>query len=246
MNPSLIRFCSTIIFTSAITTFTFAQGPTKSTTQKAALSWPTKHPSRIYVLPFSMDKAVVDELAKDDSLIPKGPLRKAADSRPRVTDAVTGHDRNTPIGQSIAMQVAKNLTDAGLPAVFWNQPTYPQGEGWRLTGQIVSLNEGNKVAQNAIGFGAGNKKIAVDAAISDPTTGGGQPFFLMDTSDSGRKMPGTAPVAIIAGFNPIAIASKTVVSNSGIKDSGQQHRIASEISNEILASMKAHGQVKAK
>ena len=246
MNPSLIRFCSTIIFTSAITTFTFAQGPTKSTTQKAALSWPTKHPTKIYVLPFSMDKAVADELAKDDSLIPKGPLRKAADSRPRVTDAVTGHDRNTPIGQSIAMQVAKNLTDAGLPAVFWNQPTNPQGEGWRLTGQIVSLNEGNKVAQNAIGFGAGNKKIAVDAALSDPTIGGGQPFFLMDTSDSGRKMPGTAPVAIIAGFNPIAIASKTVVSNSGIKDSGQQHRIASEISNEILASMKTHGQVKAK
>jgi hypothetical protein len=68
----------------------------------------------------------------------------------------------------------------------------------------------------------------------------------MDTSDSGRKMPGTAPVAIIAGFNPIAIASKMVVSNSGIKDSGQQHRIASEISNEILASMKAHGQVKTK
>ena len=246
MNPSLIRFCSTIIFTSAITTFTFAQGPTKSTTQKTALSWPTKHPSRIYVLPFSMDKALADELAKDDSLIPKGPLRKAADSRPRITDAVTGHDRNTPIGQSIAMQVAKNLTDAGLPAVFWNQPTYPQGEGWRLTGQIVSLNEGNKVAQNAIGFGAGNKKIAVDAELSYTTIGGGQQLFLMDTSDRGRKMPGTAPVAIIAGFNPIAIASKMVVSNSGIKDSGQQHRIASEISNEILASMKTHGQVKAK
>ena len=246
MKRSFICFFSIVFFTSLITSFTIAQGPTKSTTQKAAISWPTKHPTKIYVLPFSMDKAVADELAKDDSLIPKGPLRKAADSRPRFTDAVTGHDRNTPIGQSIAMQVAKNLTDAGLPAVFWNQPTYPQGEGWRLTGQIVSLNEGNKVAQNAIGFGAGNKKIAVDAALSDPTIGGGQPFFLMDTSDSGRKMPGTAPVAIIAGFNPIAIASKTVVSNSGLKDSGQQHRIASEISNEILASMKTHGQVKAK
>ena len=246
MNQSFMRIVLIALFTYSINAFTIAQGPTKSSTQKAAISWPTKHPTKIYVLPFSMDKAVADELAKDDSLIPKGPLRKAADSRPRVTDAVTGHDRNTPIGQSIAMQVAKNLTDAGLPAVFWNQPTYPQGEGWRLTGQIVNLNEGNKVAQNAIGFGAGNKKIAVDAALSDPTIGGGQPFFLMDTSDSGRKMPGTAPVAIIAGFNPIAIASKTVVSNSGIKDSGQQHRIASEISNEILASMKTHGQVKAK
>jgi hypothetical protein len=161
-----------------------------------------------------------------------------------VTDAITGHDRNTPIGQSIAMQVAKNLADAGLPAVYWNQPNYPQGEGWRLTGQIVHMNEGNKVAQNAIGFGAGNKKIAVDAALSDPTTGGGQPFFLMDTSDSGRKMPGTAPVAIVAGFNPIAIASKMVVSNSGLKDGTQQHRIASEISNEIIATMKTQGQVR--
>ena len=246
MNQIFTRFFSITLFTCLITTVIVAQGPTKSTTQKAAVSWPTKHPTRIYVLPFSMDKALADELAKDDSLIPKGPLRKAVDSRPRVTDAVTGHDRNTPIGQSIAMQVAKNLTDAGLPAVFWNQPTYPQGEGWRLTGQIIGMNEGNKAAQNAIGFGAGNKKVAVDAALSDPTTGGGQPFFLMDTSDSGRKMPGTAPVAIIAGFNPIAIASKMVVSNSGLKDSGQQHRIASEISNEILASMKTHGQAKAK
>ena len=246
MSQSATRFFSVMIFSSAIAAIGIAQGPTKSATQKAAISWPTKPPARIYVLPFSMDKAVADELAKDDSLIPKGPLRKAVDSRPRVTDAVTGHDRNTPIGQSIAMQVTKNLTGAGLPAVFWNQPTYPQGEGWRLTGQIVSLNEGNKVAQNAIGFGAGNKKIAVDAAISDPTIGGGQPFFLMDTSDSGRKMPGTAPVAVIAGFNPIAIASKVVVSNSGLKDSGQQHRIASEISNEILATMKSHGQAKTK
>jgi hypothetical protein len=66
----------------------------------------------------------------------------------------------------------------------------------------------------------------------------------MDTSDSGRKMPGTAPVAIVAGFNPIAIASKMVVSNSGLKDGTQQHRIASEISNEIIATMKTQGQVR--
>jgi len=246
MNRSFIRFLSITLFTCSISSITIAQGPTKSTTQKAPITWPTKHPSKIFVLPFSMDKALADELAKDDSLLPKGPLRKAADSRPRVSDAITGHDRNTPIGQSIAMQVAKNLTEAGLPAVFWNQPTTPQGEGWRLTGQIVGMNEGNKAAQNAIGFGAGNKKIAVDAALSDPTTGGGQPFFLMDTSDSGRKMPGTAPIAIIAGFNPIAIASKMVISNSGLKDGTQQHRIASEISNEILASIKTHGQAKTK
>lgn len=246
MNQYFACFFSISLFIWSTTTVAIAQGPTKSTTQKAPITWPTKHPSKIFVLPFSMDKALADELAKDDSLIPKGPLRKAVDSRPRITDAVTGHDRNTPIGESIAKQVAKNLTDAGLPAVFWNQPTYPQGEGWRLTGQIVSMNEGNKAAQNAIGFGAGNKKIAVDAALSDPTTGGGQPFFLMDTSDSGRKMPGTAPVAIIAGFNPIAIASKVVVSNSGLKDSTQQNRIASEISNEVLASMKTHGQAKTK
>ena len=158
MNQSFMRIILIALFTCSINAFTLAQGPTKSSTQKAAISWPTKHPTRIYVLPFSMDKAVADELAKDDSLIPKGPLRKAADSRPRVTDAVTGHDRNTPIGQSIAMQVAKNLTDAGLPAVFWNQPTYPQGEGWRLTGQIVSLNEATKRHKMQSGLAQETKK----------------------------------------------------------------------------------------
>ena len=73
MNQSFMRIVLIALFTYSINAFTIAQGPTKSSTQKAAISWPTKHPTKIYVLPFSMDKAVADELAKDDSLIPKLP-----------------------------------------------------------------------------------------------------------------------------------------------------------------------------
>ena len=218
-----------------------AQGPVKSNVVGNPATWPAYAPSRIYVFPFYIDKQLADELAKDDSLIPKGPVRKAVENRPRVTDAITGYDRNMPVGQSIAMQVAKNLYDAGLPVVYWNQPNIPEGAGWRITGQIVSLDEGHKLAQNAIGFGVGNKKIALDVAISDPQTANGQPFFLMDTSDKGRRMPGTAPVAAVAGFNPVAVASKAVISRSGLKDSSQQSRLASEISSEILTAMKNHG-----
>ena len=209
-------------------------------------SWPDRPPARIYVQPFHLDPQVAANLANDDSPIPKGPFRKAAESRPRVVDVFTGNDRKMPIGQSIAKLVAKNLTDNGLPVVFWMQPGPPPQNGWNLTGQIVALDEGHKVAQNVVGFGVGNKKVAVDVAISDPFTGGGQPFFLVDTSDKGRKMPGTAPVAAIAGFNPVAVATQMVASNSGMKDISQQHKIASEISGEVIAAMKAHGQYRGK
>ncbi|MEY4189952.1 MAG: hypothetical protein RIR17_688 [Planctomycetota bacterium] len=230
----------------ALATTANGQGPVKSNVVGNQAAWPAYAPSRIYVFPFYIDRQLAEDLAKDDSLIPKGPVRKAVENRPRVTDAITGYDRNMPVGQSIAMQVAKNLYDAGLPVVYWNQPNIPDGAGWRLTGQIVNLDEGHKLAQNAIGFGVGNKKIALDVALSDPQTANGQPFFLLDTSDKGRRMPGTAPVAAVAGFNPVAVASKMVISRSGLKDSSQQHRLASEISTEILTAMKNHGQSKGK
>lgn len=222
----------------------WAQPPLLNPTQQrpANNSWPNRPPARIYVMPFHLDPALAQKIDQANSTNNKGPARQFRDTRPRAADVVTGNDRSAPIGESIAKQVAKNLADAKVPAVFWNQPTPPPADGWKLTGQVVALDEGHKLAQNAIGFGAGNKKVAVDVAMADPNTGGGQPFFLLDTSDKGRHMPGTLPLAAIRGFNPITMGAKVVASESGVKDVSQQHKIASEISDEVIKGLKAHGQ----
>lgn len=215
-------------------------GPTSSTAMPATVNWPTRPPSRIYVLPFAIDPALQQELQQQATLIPQGPVRQMISGRPRVTDMVTGFDRSQPPGVSIAKLVADDLARAGYPIVFWTDPAPPPADGWRLGGQVVKLDEGSAVARNAIGFGAGNKSIGIDVGMADPATANGQPFFILDTSDRGRLTPGTVPLAAVAGFNPVVVAGKLVASNSGLADITQQQRLAGEIAAAVSQAINQH------
>jgi hypothetical protein len=215
-------------------------GPTSAVAVPPAASWPARPPTRIYVVPFAMEAGVEERLAEGDGFIPQGPVRRMISARPRVTDMVTGYDRSRPVGITISKMVADELAQAGYPVVFWANPGPPPADGWRLAGQVVSLDEGSAVARNAIGFGAGNKTIGVDVVMGDPATAGGQPFFILDTSDRGRRMPGTLPIAAVAGFNPYVVAGKMVASNSGISDITQQQRMADEIAVAVAEAINLH------
>ena len=213
-------------------------GPTAAAVAPAAATWPTAPPKRIYVLPFAMEPGLQEELRQGGGgLIPQGPVRQALAARPRVVDMVTGHDRSEPPGVSVSRLVAESLAKAGWPAVFWAEAAPPPADGWRLTGQVVRLDEGSAAARNAIGFGVGNKQIGIDVAVADPATAGGTPFFILDSSDKGRRMPGTVAVGVIAGFNPAVVAGKLVASNSGFADIAQQQRLADEIARSVAEAV---------
>ena len=216
-------------------------GPTQATAAAGAAAWPTKPPTRIYVVPFTMEPGLKEQLEAqaNSSVIPQGPVRKLIASRPRVADIVTGNDRSQPVGNTIAKLVADELAQAGWPAVFWDKGA-PPADGWWLVGQVVSLDEGSAVARNAVGFGVGNKSIGIDIAMSDPATAGGTPFFIVDSSDKGRRMPGTVAIGAVAGFNPYVVVGKLVASNSGISDITQQRRIADEIAGAVAEAINEH------
>lgn len=216
-------------------------GPTQSSVEPSPVTWPAVLPTRIYVIPFTIDPAVQEELAHQ-GLLPTGPVRSLLGSRPRVTDAITGFDRTEPAGTAIARIVADELAQAGYPAVFWTRPELPPADGWRLGGRVVALDDGNALARNAVGFGAGNKTIAIDVGMSDPATAGGRPFFILDTSDGGRRTPGTLPVAAVAGFNPYVVVGKLVASSSGIADITQQRRLADEIAGAVAQAIVTHAR----
>ena len=217
-------------------------GPTAATAVPTAAVWPAARPARIYVLPFTMDPALQEELRQQAAggLVPQGPVRQLMASRPRVVDMVTGHDRSEPPGVSIARLVADELKQAGWPTVFWTEASLPPANGWRLAGQVAQLDEGSAAARNAIGFGVGNKQIGIDIAMSDPATAGGTPFFILDSSDKGRMTPGTVAVGAVAGFNPAVVVGKVVASNSGVADITQQQRLADEIARSVAESINAH------
>ncbi len=215
-------------------------GPTTSQALPAGTTWPAAPPRRLYVLPFRMDPALQQQLAQQAApVIPQGPVRSLLASRPRVVDAVTGYDRGEPPGVAVARLVAEELAASGWPAVFWTAATPPPNDGWRLYGEVVNLDEGNAVARNMIGFGAGNATLGIDIALADPATAGGRPFFVLDSSDRGRRTPGTLAIGAVAGFNPAVVAGKIVASNSGIADITQQRRMADEIASAVAEAVNA-------
>lgn len=219
-------------------------GPTASQAMPTAAPWPARPPARIYVIPFTMDPALQQLVAEQSApVIPQGPVRSLLASRPHVVDAVTGHDRSEPAGVAVARLVAEQMASAGWPAVFWPQAAPPPADGWRLIGEVVHLDAGNGVARNAIGFGAGNATIGVDVALSDPDTAGGRPFFLLDSSDRGRRAPGTLAIGAVAGFNPAVVTGKIIASNSGLADISQQRRMADEIAGAVTSAVNARAGV---
>jgi hypothetical protein len=222
-------------------------GPTTTAAGPAATSWPARPAVRIYVLPFPMEPGLEQQLQQSSAgIIPQGPVRQLFNGRPRVADMVTGFDRQAPVGTSIARQVADALAQAGLPVVFWDQAAPPPADGWQLRGEVVSLSEGSAAARGLIGFGAGNATIGVDAWMGDPTIAGGQPFFVLDTSDKGRKMPGGLAMGAVTGFNPYVMVGRAAASASGINDITQQSRMAGGIATAVTEALRQHGQLPAR
>lgn len=221
----------------------FSLGPTSSTPVAAPIPWPARPPARIYVVPFPMEPGLQQQLEQAAATgLPQGPLRRMMAERPRVSDMVTGFDRQAPAGWSIAQQVANALAGAGLPVVFWNRPDPPPADGWQLRGEVVTLDDGSAAARGLVGFGAGNKKVGVDVVLCDPQTAGGQAFFVLDTSDKGRMTPGAVPIGAVAGFNPTVMIGRAAATATGISDITQQGRISKEIADGIIGAMRQHGQ----
>ena len=155
---------------------------------------------------------------------------------------VSGYDRSQPMGFTAAKMLTEELDRAGLPAVPWAGPGLPPADGWVLNGQIVSLSEGSVVAKNLVGFGVGNKTIGIDVMLSDPATAAGQPFFILDSSDKGRMIPGTLAIGAVTSFNPAVVVGRAVATQSGIADVTQQQRLAQEISQAVVAAFQTHAQ----
>lgn len=213
-----------------------AEGPASAT---SSLPWPTAAPTRIYVLPVVVpaEMRAAMEDAEGGRLLPEGPLRK------RLKDAV-GVDQ--PLAYAVGARIAESLKAGGAPAVFWESQDLPPADGWHLSSQVVQFDPGSKLAETAIGFGVGNAELAVDAALADPATAGGQPFWFLDTSATGRSIPGTLPIAAAAGgLNPAVVVGRVFLSRSGLQESSQQKRLADDVAKAVLEALREHGQLPA-
>ncbi len=78
--------------------------------------------------------------------------------------------------------------------------------------------------------------------LSDPATAGGHPFFVLDSSEKERMIPGTLALGAVSGFNPTVVVGRAVATQSGIADVTQERRLAQEISQAVVTALQAHAR----
>jgi hypothetical protein len=95
---------------------------------------------------------------------------------------------------------------SGLRADFFPSAANLPKEGWLLGGWFERVQEGNRVAEAAIGFGAGSGQVAIEVAVSDLAGDPRQPFLFLGSENAHQRMPGG-----LVALNPYAIAAKFVL-----------------------------------
>ncbi|SKA16026.1 protein of unknown function [Enhydrobacter aerosaccus] len=134
----------------------------------------------------------------------------------------------------LSRSIVDNLQKKGIAAdrVTGNQPLPPGG--WLVRGVFTTVDEGNRLARAAIGFGVGATDVEVSASIerlspADAPT----PLYRLQTDARSGKMPGAAVT-----LNPYVAAAKFVLDGRDLDRSVSEtaQKIADEISRQVRAA----------
>jgi hypothetical protein len=177
---------------------------------------PRKKPAHFYVAPFSLAKANVRENSMH---------KKAGSLGPEVQEILTRY---------LVAELSKNLG----PATAVRSGAAPRDGGWLITGEILRVNEGNRLARMAIGLGAGGTKMETRVQVRN-LPASNPPFLNFGTTGGSNATPGAATNPIPFSSAPTAIFQST----QGVTDDGA--RTARMIVATIADYMVKHGWLEA-
>jgi len=106
-------------------------------------------------------------------------------------------DQQVETGRKVAAAVSKTLVKEieklGLPVIQGDAGSTTAGNTLVVTGQLLSIDEGNRTRRNIIGLGAGSSSVKADTQLYYRSAGTGERLVASyeANSESGRK-PGAA------------------------------------------------------
>jgi hypothetical protein len=195
---------------------------------------PLPYPAHIWVYPLAvspqdvqLDSGVLSQLQQDTSGVPLQQQELAA---------------ARSASEAIARTAVQQLRSFGLPAEYAYVANLPQnGPTMLVRGQLVALNEGNRMRRTLIGLGAGRSSVSADAQVYF-SENGAPPRFIeaLDASASSGRMPGMAEtlgVGAAAGHLATAAAVGTglhVASEAGASSpTGESDRLGKSLAQQI-------------
>jgi len=153
----------------------------------------------------------------------------------------TGMADAAKTADALAQSIVKALDAQGLPATRSTYATQsPAGTTLIVSGQLLSVDEGNRTRRNVIGFGAGHSDVSAEVQLYLVRNGGAPQLIQSFTADaqSSRKpgMAATGGVGAAAGH--IAQSTAVGIGSSALTDSsteGDAERMGKEIASKISA-----------
>ena len=178
--------------------------------------------------------------------------------------AITGHYSlpETPqtaqeiaVGRQLGAQVAQGLVrkilDMGMPARRWGSGPPAQLGDVLITGQFITIKEGDRANRVIIGFGAGSAKLKTHIEGYLVTERGHRLLGTRQVGTAGKKTPGLLVPGIVtaATGSPVGLIAVGVMTIRGEKKKGSEtlegaaKRTSNEIAKELKKSFQRQGWI---
>jgi hypothetical protein len=187
---------------------------------------PPGAPSMIYVQNFELGAAT---LKADPGTI---------SGRPRLIqfgkkDPATEIDK---IGDELEKEIVANLQKAKIPAKRLEDNADRPASGWLVNGELMDVEEGNRMQKAVLGFGIGNSKATLFVNVRDAAKPKEADLLDFNVTSEGNKAPGGG-VGEVAMHSPYAMAASFALNRDAVD--ADIKRAAKEISDRLVKLINA-------
>ena len=198
-------------------------------------------PTRIIVYDFA---ATADDVAASSAITGN---YKRRSTRQTANEIRLGRE----LGRRVAAALVKKILAMKLPAERFGAGPLPQIGDYVITGEFVSIDEGDRSKRMIIGFGAGASRLMTAVEKYRITASGPKLVSSADIEAKGGKAPGMAlPLVVMGGIlgGPVGAAAVSGGSNI-LQELGPERiqatadRTASEIAKHLRDNFRRRGWI---
>ena len=155
------------------------------------------------------------------------------------------------LGARVAADLVRSILDMGMPAQQAGHGPPPQMGDVLITGQFISIDEGDRAKRVFIGFGKGSGKLQTHVEGYLVTPEGHRLLGSRQITTAGAKKPGLIlpGIVTVATSNPAGLIINSALTIKGEKKEGSEtlegsaRRTADEIAKELKTIFRRQGWI---